>query len=241
VSCYRPQPTIAARADQAPRANHDRFRSQLRPRAGPWRLSIWMMLGFVGLLFLTIFQVWTLLGLRANIVHLGTGPTEVEMRALSAVGTTWQPEPTAPATAPVRDNIREGMPGWDSIRRENFEAMRVPVAKVSLAPAVSAHAAAAPQSALAVVVPVVLGLLVPVLGWVGLYLALRSVASSSCVPAGGPDDTLGPLLRVLRERVADHPDGRQAPGPASRRILATGASTQSGDLGLEGRLAQLTT
>jgi hypothetical protein len=151
-----------------------------------------MLLALVGLLFLASY-VWTPLGFWANIVQPGTGPTEAEVAALSAVGTTRQPEPTAPAKAPVPDNISEGMPGWDSIRR-------VPPANDASAPAVSAQGPAAPQRSLAIGGPVVLGPLVPALGWVGLHLSLRwSVASSSRVPAGGPDDTPGPFLRALRE------------------------------------------
>ena len=198
MAWYRPQPIVVALADQAPRAHHERSRSQLRARAGgahasAWRLPVWILLALVGLLFLASFHVWTPLGFRASIVQPGPGPTEAERPALSAVGTTQQPEPTAPATAPIRDNIREGMPGWDSIRR-------VPPAKDASAPAVSALVAPATRPALATAGPVVLGLLMPAIGWVALHLALRwSVASWSRVPAGGPDDTPGRLLRALRE------------------------------------------
>jgi hypothetical protein len=219
VPCYRPQLIIAASADQAPRANHGGLRTQLRARAGgpdarSWCLLVLMLLALAGLLFLASFLV----------------------AALSAVGTTWQGEPTAPATPPVRDNVREGMPGWDSIRRPTA----VPAAKDAATP-VSARAAVAPQPALAVVAPVVLGLPLPALGWVALHLALRSAASSTRVPAGGPGDALGHHLRALRERRRQPSGGSLTPAAASRRTRATSPATESGDLRLDGRLGQLPT
>jgi hypothetical protein len=106
--------------------------------------------------------------------------------------TTRQPAPEAVPTARVRYDI----PGWDSIRRtpvvRDGSAME-PINRLRLV-------STSPESLL---VPLVLGLLAPVLGWVGLSLVLRRDQRRTGATARGTEGRHALLLGGLREMAAE--------------------------------------
>jgi hypothetical protein len=97
-----------------------------------------------------------------------------------------QHEPVASPTA-----IRYDIPGWDSIRRT---AATTDVSTTGTARQLPPAAVQRPEYLL---FPVLFGLLLPALGWVGLPLALRGIAWWADAPASGNKGRPGPLLIAL--------------------------------------------
>jgi hypothetical protein len=106
-----------------------------------------------------------------------------------ARGTTRQSEPDAVPTARVRYDI----PGWDSMRRPANGAGMPTVEPVGQPPS-------APSPGENLIVPVLLGLVPPSLGWVGLSLVLRNFAWSPKAPESRRDRGPDVLVSGLRER-----------------------------------------
>ena len=152
------------------------------------RLAVSALLTLVVFVLLATLQLRTQPSIGAAIPHREAGAPAVAVTAPSALGNTPQGEP-APSTASPRYDI----PGWDSIRR-------TPAANDVAAMEVSERLASAPQNPL---IPVVLGLLVPVLGWVGLPLALRWVSTWEEAPKRGHDRRRVSLLSALHDMATE--------------------------------------
>lgn len=124
-------------------------------------------------------------------VELGGAALAGTLAEPLAEGTTGQPEREAVPTARIRYDI----PGWDSIRRTSAGMDVSAVEPLSQLPPASIP----PENFL---VPVVLGLIPPALGWVGLSLTLRCVVQGTDAPPGSPELNPGSHPRGLRKMPA---------------------------------------
>jgi hypothetical protein len=153
-----------------------------------------VLLVLVAFAAMAILLVSNASGSNVNVRSEGAAPAAGTLADPLAVGTmtTRQPEPEPVPTARIRYDI----PGWDSIRRTPVVRDVSAVESVYRTTVVSTS----PESLL---IPFVLGVLAPVLGWVGLSLVIRCDQRRIGAPASGTEGRHALLLSGLREMTAE--------------------------------------